>query len=148
MGADNHVTVVPEGDGDTADEQSEDTTRVASSRRVDATESDGEASNEVAGVNDPVEAYSDDVIRRRFASKYSEVNVMAQGGANNEMILARLLDEIEDRGLDPQRALDLHGVPNFVCPECETLGLHSGRTEGVKRCDHCDHQGTSEAFQP
>jgi hypothetical protein len=129
MGADNHVTVVPEGERDTADEQSEDTTVVA-------------------GVNDPIEAYSDDVIRRRFASKYSEVNVMAQRGANNEIILARLLDEIEDRGLDPQRALDLHGVPNFACPECEALGTHSGPTEDIKRCDHCDHQGTSEAFQP
>jgi ribosomal protein L37AE/L43A len=129
MGANDHMTVVPtDHDGDNGDEQSQDTA--------------------VAGVNDPVDAYSDDVIRRRFASKYSEVNVMGQRGANNGIVLARLLDEIEDRGLDPQRALDLHGVPNFVCPECDTLGLHSGRSEGVKRCDECDHQGTATEFEP
>lgn len=86
-----------------------------------------------------VQSMEDDVLERKFAVAYSEAFVLDKGGARRLAALKEYKNELEDRGLDPKHAADIHGCPVFECPECGDVGVHDHPTDGVRSCDSCLH---------
>lgn len=95
-----------------------------------------------------VQSMENDVLKRKFASAYSEAFVLNKRGARRLAALKAYKEELEDRGISPMHAADLHGCPVYECPECGDVGVHDHPTDGVRSCDSCAHCCGVAAFEP